>query len=231
MQFLIDSYKKNQNLHHAYCCEGEKETIIFLLKDFFEKTLKIKTQGNPDFWLGEFDVFGIDDGRFLNALARNRSFDGRKIFVFSVNNITHEAQNSLLKMLEEPTVNTHFFIITRSSDIFLPTLRSRLMFIKQQKKLDADEKISSLVFDFLKKRPSARIDLLDNIIQEKNKKEAMDFLDDLISVLNEKIKKGKKNTEDVSVILQLIKNRDYINDRSSSVKMILEHISNIVPIM
>jgi len=47
------------NLHHAYCLEGDIVHSKEILTDWLEKTLKFKTRGNPDFWSGEFDSFGI----------------------------------------------------------------------------------------------------------------------------------------------------------------------------
>ena len=58
---------------------------------------------------------------------QKKSLDGgKKIFVISTNSITREAQNSLLKIFEEPTEGTHFFLILSSSRILIPTLKSRL---------------------------------------------------------------------------------------------------------
>jgi len=100
-------------LHHAYCLDGEKSKLFPELCNFLDSEFCFKTTGNPDFWYGESDTFGIDDGRRLKEMVSKKPFDkaqGKKIFVLAFNFITNEAQNSLLKIFEEPTEETHFFI-------------------------------------------------------------------------------------------------------------------------
>jgi DNA polymerase-3 subunit delta' len=52
-----------------------------------------------------------------------------KYIVFTGINFTKEAQNSLLKVLEEPPRNIEFIIISSSKSNLLPTIRSRLPII------------------------------------------------------------------------------------------------------
>jgi len=104
-----------KNLHHAYLLEGEKENTFQALLDFLDKDLNFSTVANPDFWLGDFDSLGIDDSREIKSFQSRKAFVGeRKVLVIKTNFITHEAQNSLLKVFEEPTENTHLFLIMSS---------------------------------------------------------------------------------------------------------------------
>jgi DNA polymerase-3 subunit delta' len=50
----------------------------------------------------------------------------RIIFIPEAQTITGEAQNALLKLLEEPPQNTHFILTASSEQLLLPTIRSRL---------------------------------------------------------------------------------------------------------
>lgn len=221
MKNFIISYKKTNNLHHAYAIEGEKKSILSELYHFFENELKIQTKANPDFYFNEFESFGIDNGRELANYAFRKSVDGNiRIFVIVISSITIEAQNALLKLFEEPTDGTHFFIIIQSSNIFLPTLRSRFNIISQGLSLETATK-NVLVNKFLKSTKSERIKLFENIIKEKNKEEALNFLNDLEAIL---YKNKTKNTE-IFEILQ--KSRSYLRGRAPSIKMILENISII----
>lgn len=229
MEILIDSFRKSGDLHHAYCCEGDIDLAYDKLCKFLSDDVGVKVRGNPDFWYGKFDVFGIDDGRALNEMQEMRSLNGgKKVFVITMNSITHEAQNSLLKMFEEPTEETHFFILTRSSDVFLPTLRSRLLFIRCDHK--EDDVLSDLVSKFLAKKPAFRLELLADIIEAKDKASAAKFLDVLIIRLSSEIKKDKITAKESFLFEEIMKCRSYLNDRSSAVKIILEHISNIIPV-
>lgn len=219
MKNFIIPYKKTNNLHHAYAIEGEKKSILSELYYFFENELKIQTKANPDFYFNEFENFSIDNGRELKDYAFRKSVDGNiRIFVIVISSITTEAQNALLKLFEEPTKGIHFFIITQSSKIFLPTLRSRFNIISQGQSLgNATENI--LVDKFLKAVKSERIKLFDNIIKEKNKEEALNFLNNLEAVLY------KNKTKDTEIFEILQKSRSYLRGRAPSIKMILENIS------
>jgi hypothetical protein len=50
----------------------------------------------------------------------------RIIFIPEAHTITGEAQNALLKLLEEPPQNTHFVLTANSEQSLLPTIRSRV---------------------------------------------------------------------------------------------------------
>jgi DNA polymerase-3 subunit delta' len=56
-----------------------------------------------------------------------------KYIVLAGNSFTSEAQNSLLKVLEEPPHNIEFIIISPTKSNLLPTVRSRLPIIKGEK--------------------------------------------------------------------------------------------------
>src|SRR3989338_8877964 len=121
----------NGPLHHAYLIEGERRSVHLALNRFFENELKLKIRGNPDLLFAEYDTFTIDEARALKDWQSKRPAVGeQKFFVLALNNATHQAQNSLLKVLEEPTAGTHFFLIEPSANIFLPTVRSRLFIVK-----------------------------------------------------------------------------------------------------
>lgn len=230
MENLIDSYKKTGNLHHAYALEGDRKTAISNLYNFFENDLNIKTKANLDFYFNEFENFGIDDGRELQSQASRKAVLGNmRIFVIAFSSITHEAQNALLKLFEEPAEGVHFFIITQSSEIFLPTLKSRLHIIKLKSILN-DNKV--LANDFVKCSYEKRLKLLKDIIENKNKEQSIEFLNDLESVLYKnksidlaKTKPRQWTNEDVGVFETIQKSRDYLRGRAPSVKILLENIS------
>ncbi len=90
MKFLAEAYRKDGSLHHAYLITGRREEIAADLSAFLENDFGIALRGNPDFWRGEHDSFGIDEGRALKEAQENRAFgaDGRKIFVIAANSVT-----------------------------------------------------------------------------------------------------------------------------------------------
>ncbi len=236
MDRLIENYKKTKNFHHAYVIEGDFDFSFEKLNHFLENEVKFKTRGNPDFLHVTVDTFGIDEGRELKEMQIKKSFNegGKKIFVISLNFITREAQNSLLKVFEEPTEDTHFFLLTPSAEIFLPTVRSRMMVLSCDNPNGASSETEALVDKFLHSTPKIRLDLLSKIIEEKNKAEAIEFLNILEKNLFETWSKDNvKNfdTQRKEVFQQIINCRNYLCDRAPSVKMILEHIALVTPVV
>jgi len=220
---LAKQYKKTGALHHAFLLE-EHEQILEELFAFLEE-IGVATRGNPDFWHRDFEIFGIDEGRELRALQTQSAFKGdKRLFIIRTKTITPEAQNALLKTLEEPTAGTHFFLIVPNRDLLLPTLLSRVTVVGQKGALNKDTDKHTLVHDFLNATPTARLKLLEEIIEEKDRPGATVFLDGLETAYADKTKKD--TAEFLETLLEFKK---YLSLRGSSVKMILEHISLTAP--
>jgi len=225
-------FGNKKNLHHAYLIEGNVEQIVPQVLEYLEKELHFSLNNNPDFWQGNFDTFGIDDGRKINNFQNKKAFNGdKKIFLIKTNFITREAQNSLLKMFEEPTKGTHFFIVMNSSESLLSTLKSRLFILR-------DNSLENLYFDFVKEylrvSVNEKLILIKRFFGDKKKKipadksGAISFLNELEKQLREKEDLKKISKQKLFVFDEIMKGRNYLNDRSPSVKMILEHVSVIL---
>ncbi len=209
----------SKNLHHAYFLVGEVEGIFSELKDFLENEVLVKTSGNPDFWHGKFDNFSIDDARDVVEKSLQKDFSGgKKIFIIQTDFITGEAQNSLLKVFEEPTLGTHFFIIS-PQDILLPTLRSRMQVIKNET-TKKEIKEESIIGMNLKQRLEEVKKITEAISDEEaTKQEAVSFLD---KIEKELYKNGvDKSERELEVCL---KTREALFDRGAPIKMILENL-------
>src|SRR3989338_8919375 len=127
---MISRHLDKNNLHHAYLIEGARDEIVPEILAFCEN-LNIKTAGNPDFCHITIDNFKIDEAFSLRAMSSDKSFSSlKKIYVISINSISLDAQNVLLKMFEEPIENTHFFMIVPDANALLKTLVSRFYVIK-----------------------------------------------------------------------------------------------------
>jgi len=111
-----------------------------------------------------------------------------------------EAQNSLLKVLEEPPLNIVFIIVTTSKTNILPTILSRMphKFLKKRvNKTDID-------FDFLKMDLKVLYTFLkDN--QKISKKEAKSIIEATLYKINsQKIKLTQKELESFSNAIKLL---------------------------
>ncbi len=250
MLLFQDIYKNSKTLHHAYLLEGEKEGLIRDLLNFLKKELDFSVEGNPDFWLGDFDNFGIENSGEIKDFQSRKAIRGdKKILIIKTNFITREAQNALLKIFEEPTEQTHLFLIMPSAEALLPTLKSRLTLevlppnklgsiASQFSKISAEKFLEAgiakhfeLIKVFLPKKKGDKADKAGAIL----------FLNDLEQSLYKKFQAGKMaekgatappspqiNPRTSFAFEEIIKCRSYLNDRSPSVKMILEHLSQVI---
>jgi len=249
MALLIDTSK---NLHHAYLLEGKREIIFQELLDFLGTKLNFSVISNPDFWVGDFDTLGIDDSRAIKSFQSNKSFaeDHKKILVIKTNFITHEAQNSLLKVFEEPTENTHLFLIMPSGEGLLSTLKSRLMVLKELGVALSSDSPKLGVEEFLKADVTKRFELIKVFLPKEkeplnlrsgkdkiSKTEVINFLNELEMELYKNFQTKRataspspSNSDIENIFSEIRQCRSYLNDRSPSVKMILEHLSQIISV-
>ncbi|MDO8430636.1 MAG: hypothetical protein Q7S72_01430 [Candidatus Taylorbacteria bacterium] len=212
--------------HHAYFIHSFKDSV-HKLKEYLKGKFHINHQQNPDFFYEKFETLGIDDSRRIKEIHLSKSFtpEGKRIFIIEASNITHEAQNSLLKIFEEPNEDSHFFLIMPSPHTLLPTLRSRLSIPRLGNEAEQGTEIISKAEQFLKLSKKDKVAFMDEIAKdisdEKiNKSNAVEFLAALEVVLYKN--NGVKKPEGLKAIL---KAREYMNDRSPSTKQLLEFVA------
>ncbi|MDO8575144.1 MAG: hypothetical protein Q7R78_00375 [bacterium] len=218
-------FDKN-NLHHAYFIEGKKESIYPALLNLLKKDLGFSSVGNPDFFYREFDILKIDEAREIKIYheLKSVSADSHRIFVIYANSITVEAQNSLLKVFEEPFPNTIFFLLAPRNN-FLPTLNSRLMKIelatteldiktdseigendeKSKKKMILKKTVKTVNYEeiaeeFLNNSVKKRLEITEkitkNLADEKiTKEEVISFIDFVAVKCHKKLDKDIKSAE------------------------------------
>ncbi len=205
-----------KNLHHAILFEGQGEYALSKILEFLKDTLSIEVVGNPDFHITTTDKFSIDNARTLERLASQTPFGTCNVFILHIETILHEAQNALLKLLEEPKENTHFVIIIPSRHTLLETVQSRLEY---QGKVASVETSQIDPARFLSSSIGERVSLLEPIIKDKNRIGARIFLDSLEDVAHTNTVKYKRALSEIAFI------RSYLNTPSSSLKMLLEHVA------
>ncbi len=225
MKTLSESYKNTNQLHHAYVVEGDTKISYKNICNFCEKDLNFQTKANPHFIYEEYDKFLVGDARRIRELQMNKTKTGeRKIFVVSFNFITVEAQNSLLKVLEEPTKGTHFFIVTPSSHIFLDTIRSRVSILNSEKNISQDSA------DFLSMTIAERMKFVTKLVQKikdekASKSDAIKLVQGLENDIHLKMinSTGLERIANLNKIKNINKVSDYLHDNSASVKQLLEY--------
>lgn len=207
--------------HHAYLLIGERAEADTFLSDLFVK-VGVATLGNPDFYVLEQSVFGVDDSRDLSERAIERAFGERKVFVIHAEKFTPEAQNALLKTLEEPVPNTHFFISTREANIFLPTLLSRLHHVRVGGELEEAKEVSK----FLQKTPKQRVDFAKKFADEvKDGERGAGALAEFLDQLLHKLREDGAPLETQRRVLEV---RAFARDSAAQPRLILEHLALVL---
>jgi len=137
----------------------DERGFILISSEIEEEFERLKEELKPNRVVGFIHVdeeFKLEHAKAVVAEAYI-SESQTKYIIFGANAFRKEAQNSLLKVLEEPPRNIEFIIITSSKSNLLPTVRSRLP-IKKGKTtkvvIDIELNLSRIdyaeVFSFLK---------------------------------------------------------------------------------
>ncbi len=216
--------------HQSYGIRGTaKEVLPELLRMLGGLPGNIGT--NPDHHHKKFETLTIDDAREIKEIHAGRPFsaDIPRVFIIEFHGITREAQNALLKVLEEPAPNNFFFLIMPSFDILLPTLRSRLHSLD----FDEDEKAQKKADSFLTLSVKEKVAKADAIAQSisdeaEAKHVAMEFVAAIELELYEAY--SKENSPQKKALFAekfeiISKARTYLNDRAPSIKMLLEYVA------
>lgn len=221
-----------ESLSHAYVVECEREAGLSALRDLVE-SFGIATKANPDYHEYFYDALLIDDALKLRREQGMHGADGaKKIFIIAFNAIFHEAQNALLKTLEEPTAHTHFFFLVRSSEILLPTVRSRMQLIKSQPCASERQEEDAGTL-FLHATLSERMNMIEPMTKAKTdnkpkaKEDMRNFLESLERALYREMTNGTPGISDAED--HVIAAKRYLSDRAPSLKLLLEHLALTVP--
>ena len=120
---------------------------IVVTSDFESLKAKLESEfgiNNLRFFIS--DDFLLENAKEAIAEAYIAEKD-EKILVIHANSFRTEAQNALLKIIEEPPRNIKFIIATQSKNLLLPTIRSRMLIennLTKKPKITLDLNLKSL---------------------------------------------------------------------------------------
>jgi len=239
MQNLTD-LKKGYKLHHFNIIESGNEPVV---SDLCKKVLNFNTQANPNYFYKKYDSFLVDNARDLITQQNRKHKTGESmIFVIDCGSINTQAQNSLLKIFEEGQLDVYFFLLIPQVNLLLPTLISRAVIYKADKKLinnesyeqedinkDSDDKQSKTDFPNLeelrKMSLKDKMKLSDNLIS-KYKKEQIDkselknFINSIIVEMNNEILNS--DTKSISKIKKINQLTEYFDNNGAHLKSLLD---------
>lgn len=218
--------------HHAYLTEGPL-SLLPSIEVEARKQFGFKDPHSPDVYVRSFEKVGVEEAAQIRAQAAFKSTAGKALFIIGFSLITSEAQQSLLKLLEEPQEGTIFILVAPHGSLF-PTVRSRLLpytpqHTAPQKVLGSpspgrpDHFAGQFAASFLKSSQKERSAQIATLLkdEEGERERVRAFLNDLEKILYE--------AEKMEGLSDIAKVRSYVGDRSPSLKMLLEHLALSLP--
>ncbi len=222
----------NTTRHHAFVIEAEAEEGIQVAQAWVKDNIGMEAKANPDMIVLRYGLFSVEDARRVSELAASAPFDGEsKVLIIAASRAYHEAQNSLLKLFEEPSPGTYLFLILPSLGGLLPTLRSRVQILGGKWGLTKSP-LPGAAEEFMKASKEKRSVMIKKIAAHADG-DAVSAREEALAIVNgieavaymsgRTTSRHRELLEDIQVL------RGYLNDRSAPVRMILEHVSMIIP--
>jgi DNA polymerase III, delta subunit len=166
-------------------------------------------------------AFGIDDARRLKALAYQTALESGagRTFIVRTDSMTEQAQQALLKLLEEPPALVRVVLVLRTGIHLLPTVLSRCLVLPQ-----VTEGSRFNLADFIKLSYAERL----AIIEESHNKKRTEWFTALQTGLGSWLAEQCFEL-DPAVYTQLFTTYQLLGTRGASNKMLAEHIALSLP--
>jgi len=207
--------------HHAFAVVGEPSRLVSEFKSQLPAN-------STDVWCELFDDFSVDDGQKVKVWQSTRPLGGGvKYAVWGITSANTEAQNSLLKSLEEPATDTQIILIIPHEGILLPTVLSRLLILNSQPNSLTTED-QTLAIKFLTSDPHQRLELIEenfNYKEEGVKGKLMQFLANCERVVQQDFNSGHLPKIDA---LEIIKAKQNLSDRSAVPRLVMENLATVL---
>lgn len=225
-KIILEKIINTKNISHSYMFVGvEGIGKLLFAKEFANNILnsEISLKNNPDFALIEPDgnTIKINQIREFTKKVYEKPINSeKKVFIINDSEcMTKEAQNALLKTLEEPPQYIVIILIAKNKDLFLPTIKSRCTEILFKKLNNED------VLKILKGKYNLEVDETVLKIANGSVSKTLNLLQDNCNY--EKIDKVFSNIENINLV-QMLNNKEEIFENKENVYDILEYINILI---
>ena len=216
-------------MQQAHIVEGEAEQGIKRVEGLVLKELGMRAKANPDFIVLRYGLLTIEDARAISSIAATAAHAGdHKVIIIAAARAYHEAQNALLKIFEEPPEGAYLFLILPSLGSLLPTLRSRVQILRVE---EGNIVMPEAAQTFLTANKEKRSALIKKLASGRDDEERRENRDEALSIVNgiEQAAVAKGVETNAALLSDISKLRGFLYDRSAPVRMILEHLSLVLP--
>jgi len=156
--------------------------------------------------------------RIIDAAFQTPGSYSHRLLVINANSIAVEAQQALLKILEEPPVTTRFLLLLPGVASLLPTVLSRLEVVVHDD-LSTNTDFETFIATSLK----GRMELITEAAKEKDDAR----FESWYRGLTESLPRMELSKEDLEAVLLVL---TYARARGASKKMLWEEIAFTVPV-
>ncbi len=177
----------------------------------------------------ETSSIGIEMIRDMQKTLYFKPLKGeKKLIVFeNAQTLTPEAQNALLKILEEPPLHTYFFLSSSTSNAFLPTILSRCkLLVLQEETKDIEEETQQAFItqyqQLIQEDISYKLALAETLSSDKQK--AQEWLETMIQIVHKKLLENLHESGEVARVLQQFQEAYTILQTTNvNLRLLLEH--------
>lgn len=253
--FLINELKRKKN-SGTYLVYGNDMSLLEEYALYFAKGLSCEIIEDDfcnecnvcrridNFSYSDLEIFenpkglSVDEIRKLNYKSSESSYEGtKKIFIIkNISKMKKEAANALLKVIEEPVVNTYFILLNSNLNI-LPTIKSRVMLIKVKRRTASQYEIDNFTYEFFRGNNSDILKFKNSNIDLEAGYSYLDIKDAIQRYVDTQDFEAKVDI--YKSLRDFIKNRNYISEidkiyfseeiaRATSDRNILEEIISYV---
>ncbi len=213
----------NAHVHHFYLLGGDETAA----REFLDEKFGEGSESPAEALFHEvYETFGVEEAESFRGRAYlEGSTDAPRVFAIHAQSFTHEALQSLLKVLEEPPKGVVIALTEWSASVIPDTIRSRAHRVQlSSNNSDFDAK------GFLKLPIPKRLALVSKIIESHKDDETSAPLryhaqNVLSAILKEAVKVGSASAARGETLSELTNMLSHLSFRGANVKMILEHTS------
>lgn len=188
-----------------------------------------KRENNPDYLeltTKEKQSIGIKETRELIKWLQLKPFQSQAklAIVYEAEKLTTEAQNSLLKTLEEPPKNSYIILITYNHKRLLQTIISRSELIVYRDETSTSKELQEDIAKLMKSDLPDKIKWIDSIHKIKDKRERKSKIRNTFEDIYRYTQSNSASTKEKYENLKLIEQSYTALERNVNIKLILENL-------
>lgn len=163
-----------------------REEIEELLKNELNLSINL-TSINTLIINSDKNSIGIGDLEEITPWVCVKSDYVKVVVIEQAEKLTPEAQNSLLKVVEEPPEDSLIILLTSNSDLLLETILSRCLLIGEESATLVDsEKYKELSSEFLQSDYLKKLAIIDKLAKNEGRQELLAFLTEILKKIPKK---------------------------------------------